>query len=108
MSSHKNFSLLVTVRIEYCVNLVWSNEIVTTAINRPKVSDESQFHHPPHVPSCKAHQLPIHKDVKLMTQEIQLIGSTKLMRGDRINKGALFKTAEIDKKKQENAIARLE
>jgi hypothetical protein len=43
-----------------------------------------------------------------MMQEIQLIGSTKLMRGDRINKGALFKTAEIDKKKQENAIARLE
>ena len=38
-------------------------ECVAHKINRdmakPKVSEASQFHHPPHVPSCNAHQLPI-------------------------------------------------
>ena len=26
--------------------------------SKPKVSEGSQFHQPPHVPSCTAHQLP--------------------------------------------------
>ena len=33
---------------------------------RPNVSDASQFHQPPQVPSCRAHQLPSHKAKKLI------------------------------------------
>lgn len=32
--------------------------------SRPNISDESQFHQPPHVPSWRAHQLPIQRAVK--------------------------------------------
>ena len=32
----------------------------------PKTSDGSQFHQPPHVPSCKAHQLPKNKASRLV------------------------------------------
>ncbi len=34
------------------------NERTISGTNNPNVSDASQFHHPPHVPSCRAHQLP--------------------------------------------------
>ena len=38
----------------------------------PKVSDESQFHHPPHVPSWSAHQLPIHKATRFTKTACQV------------------------------------
>lgn len=38
----------------------------TKVTNKPKTSEESQFHHPPQVPSCNAHQLPIHNATKFM------------------------------------------
>ena len=42
----------------------WSTDNKTKEASKPKVSEESQFHHPPQVPSCSAHQLPIHKPHK--------------------------------------------
>jgi len=38
----------------------------------PKTSEGSQFHQPPHVPSCKAHQLP-KKSADKFTSVIQFI-----------------------------------
>jgi hypothetical protein len=55
-------------------------------INKPKVSDESQFHQPPHVPSCKAHQLPIHNATKFRIHENQLIDSKILTEADMLKK----------------------
>ena len=34
-------------------------------IRRPNVSEASQFHQPPHEPSCIAHQLPKKSETKL-------------------------------------------
>ena len=36
--------------------------------NKPNSSDESQFHQPPQVPSCKAHQLPHKREMKLIVK----------------------------------------
>jgi len=63
--------------------------------SKPKVSDESQFHQPPHVPSCRAHQLPIHKAIKFTIQESQLIDSKNLIDEDTLKKGELTPLAVI-------------
>lgn len=42
----------------------WVVDKITKVMNRPNTSEESQFHQPPHVPSCNAHQLPIHNAIR--------------------------------------------
>jgi hypothetical protein len=48
------------------------------AISSPKVSDGSQFHQPPQVPSCSAHQLPIHRARRFTKQAYQPSGVTRV------------------------------
>lgn len=45
----------------------WDTHKADNVITSPNTSDESQFHQPPHVPSCRAHQLPIHSAIRLMS-----------------------------------------
>lgn len=45
--------------------------IVTSTIkltSNPKVSEGSQFHQPPQVPSCRAHQLPKVNAIKFVSK----------------------------------------
>jgi len=57
----------------------------TKDTSRPKVSDESQFHQPPQVPSCNAHQLPKKRAIRLtnvafscsLTNQLSEIGTEK-------------------------------
>jgi hypothetical protein len=48
----------LAAKVFVVVDLRWTLKIIDKLINRPKTSDASQFHQPPQVPSCKAHQLP--------------------------------------------------
>ena len=47
-------------------DLLWNVVKVKYNINKPKNSEASQFHHPPHDPSCKAHQLPKYKATNIL------------------------------------------
>ena len=89
-----NKTLVISKPIERFNRTVWSAKIVVALISKPKVSDESQFHQPPHVPSCKAHQLPIHKATKFRIHENQLIDSKTLTEADTLKKNK-FTSEEI-------------
>ena len=45
---------------------IWSK--LTNVKSNPRTSDGSQFHQPPQVPSCKAHQLPKNKAVRFRSK----------------------------------------
>ena len=49
----------------YSFTEIWVKNKTINKGPRPKVSDESQFHHPPQVHSCNAHQEPKNNDIRL-------------------------------------------
>ena len=59
MRNFKKYSCIVRSFTEICVK----NKIISRG-PKPKVSDESQFHHPPQVHSCNAHHEPRNNDIR--------------------------------------------
>lgn len=66
-----NLSTKLVLDLKY--QRVCCNDKPAKEIRRPNISEESQFHQPPQVPSCKAHQLPIHNATKLIEIKDQII-----------------------------------
>ena len=61
---------------------------VSKETSSPKVSDESQFHHPPQVPSCKAHQLPSKRAIRFRVTTNHILGKVWFVTHEEA-KGAL-------------------
>ena len=63
-----SFTLDIIFQLLKRVALWWINCNTMREGNKPNNSEESQFHQPPQVPSCKAHQLPHKREIKLIVK----------------------------------------